>query len=77
MNDEVKIVELEAEDEEITSESGKGLGIILIGGVLALGGLAVACVRAYKKKKAQPEAEEATTEEPEANFKVVEDDSEE
>lgn len=75
MNEELKIVELEAEDEEITSESGKGLGIILIGGVLALGGLAVACVRAYKKK-AQAEAEEATTEEPEANFKVVEDDSE-
>lgn len=51
-NYELEIVENEDLNEETNTEGRKGLGVVLIGGALALGGLAVAGVKAYKKKKA-------------------------
>lgn len=51
-NEKSKIVENEDPNEETNTEGRKGLGVVLIGGALALGGLAVAGVKAYKKKKA-------------------------
>ena len=51
-NEELEIVENEDLNEETNAEGGKGLGVVLIGGALAIAGLAVAGVKAYKKKKA-------------------------
>lgn len=51
-NEELEIVKNESTDEETNTEGRKGLGVVLIGGALALGGLAVAGVKAYKKNKA-------------------------
>ena len=51
-NEELEIVENEDLNEETNTEGRKGLGVVLIGGALALGGLVVAGVKAYKKKKA-------------------------